>query len=192
MAYTTVLTFIALLSTTGWAQYTLEDDYTSGGDFFDKFTFWDQADPTNGCVDYVDHGSAQQANLTKISNGQVYIGVDHDTKSPSNGRESVRLTSTKSYNSGLVILDLEHMPSSACGSWPAFWMVGPDWPSNGEIGENNASFGIAKDADMERHHRGRQRPDRERHDPTHWPWLQYLEGYEHARPDLYKQLRRQR
>jgi hypothetical protein len=25
------------------------------------------------------------------------------------------------------------MPSSACGSWPAFWTVGDSWPTNGEI-----------------------------------------------------------
>jgi hypothetical protein len=25
------------------------------------------------------------------------------------------------------------MPSSACGSWPAFWLFGPNWPHSGEI-----------------------------------------------------------
>lgn len=25
------------------------------------------------------------------------------------------------------------MPDSTCGSWPAFWTVGPSWPNNGEI-----------------------------------------------------------
>jgi len=25
------------------------------------------------------------------------------------------------------------MPASTCGSWPAFWLFGPDWPNSGEI-----------------------------------------------------------
>lgn len=25
------------------------------------------------------------------------------------------------------------MPGGACGTWPAFWMLGPNWPVNGEI-----------------------------------------------------------
>lgn len=136
MAFSTVLTLITFLSTTGWAQYVLEDDYFSGGDFFDKFSFWNTSDPTQGCVDYQDLSTASLGNLTKVQdNGQIYMGVDYETKAPSNGRGSVRLTSTKSYNSGLVIVDLEHMPGGICGTWPAFWMVGPDWPTNGEIGE---------------------------------------------------------
>ena len=35
------------------------------------------------------------------------------------GRDSVRLTSNSVYDHALVILDLAHMPSSACGTWPA-------------------------------------------------------------------------
>ena len=54
------------------------------------------------------------------------MGVDHTNVTP-NGRPSVRLTSKKSYDSGLVILDLAHMPVG-CGTWPAFWTVGPNWP----------------------------------------------------------------
>jgi hypothetical protein len=37
-----------------------------------------------------------------------------------------------SFNSGLFVLDLEHMPQG-CGTWPAFWMCGPNWPNGGEI-----------------------------------------------------------
>lgn len=33
---------------------------------------------------------------------------------------------------GISVIDLEHMPSG-CGTWPAFWSVGPNWPSAGEI-----------------------------------------------------------
>ena len=48
------------------------------------------------------------------------MGVDHSNAAPQ-GRESVRLTSTRVYDSGplLFLLDLSHMPGGVCGSWPA-------------------------------------------------------------------------
>lgn len=53
---------------------------------------------------------------------------------------SVRITSNKTYNNGLFILDLYSMPHG-CSVWPAWWSVGADWPNNGEIdvieGANN-------------------------------------------------------
>ncbi|QIW95741.1 hypothetical protein AMS68_001259 [Peltaster fructicola] len=132
MSLRSVLTCIALLSTTGWAQYTLEDDYTKDGNFFNMFSFFTASDPTHGTVNYVDRDTAQKNGLINFSNGQAYMGVDYTNKAP-NGRASVRVTSNKSYNSGLVILDLAKMPASTCGTWPAFWMVGSNWPNNGEI-----------------------------------------------------------
>lgn len=59
------------------------------------------------------------------------MGVDNTTVT-STGRQSVRLTSNKAYNHGLIILDVAHMPEG-CGTWPAFWTTGPNWPSQGEI-----------------------------------------------------------
>ena len=32
----------------------------------------------------------------------------------------------------LFVIDLLHMPQG-CGTWPAWWFVGPNWPSGGEI-----------------------------------------------------------
>jgi hypothetical protein len=61
------------------------------------------------------------------------MGVDSSNVASGRGRNSVRITSKKSYNEGLIILDLAHMPGGACGEWPAFWTVGPNWPSSGEI-----------------------------------------------------------
>jgi hypothetical protein len=61
------------------------------------------------------------------------MGVDHLNVATGLGRSSVRVTSVKSYNHGLIILDLAHMPGGVCGTWPAFWMVGPNWPNNGEV-----------------------------------------------------------
>lgn len=121
----TVLTSIALLSTTGLAQYVLEDDYLADGNFFDMFSFFQGGDPTHGSVNYVDQNTANNEGMIRFSNGQAYMGVDHINMAP-NGRASVRVTSNKSYNSGLVILDLAHMPGGVCGTWPAFWMVGSE------------------------------------------------------------------
>jgi hypothetical protein len=55
------------------------------------------------------------------------FGVEHASPAP-NGRMSVRLESKQSYNQGLIIADIAHMPGSICGTWPAFWTIGPDWP----------------------------------------------------------------
>jgi Glycosyl hydrolases family 16 len=61
------------------------------------------------------------------------MGVDHTNVASGSGRSSVRITSKKSYNHGLIILDVAHMPGGICGTWPAFWTVGPNWPNSGEI-----------------------------------------------------------
>ncbi|OAL26150.1 hypothetical protein AYO20_10203 [Fonsecaea nubica] len=90
-------------------------------------------DPTNGYVQYVDQNTAQRGGLINTDSGAVYMGVDHTNVASGSGRQSVRLTSKKSYNHGLIILDLSHMPGGICGAWPAFWTVGPNWPNAGEI-----------------------------------------------------------
>ncbi|KAF2146946.1 glycoside hydrolase family 16 protein [Aplosporella prunicola CBS 121167] len=115
----------------GIAGYVVQDDY-SPENFFDKFGFFTNDDPTNGFVDYVSHDAANASSLIDTSDGTIYLGVDHTNKAPK-GRQSVRLFSYESYNEGLFILDLNHFPGGTCGTWPAFWMVGPKWPTDGEI-----------------------------------------------------------
>ncbi|KAF2141508.1 glycoside hydrolase family 16 protein [Aplosporella prunicola CBS 121167] len=92
-------------------------------------------DPTGGFVNYLSQADAQARGLYRIQNGQVYMGVDHtntmNTAGP--GRPSVRIQSKAAFKHGLFILDLAHMPGSICGTWPAYWLVGPNWPNNGEI-----------------------------------------------------------
>lgn len=61
------------------------------------------------------------------------MGVDSTNVASGRGRNSIRISTQKTYNHGLVILDLAHMPAGQCGTWPAFWMLGPNWPNNGEI-----------------------------------------------------------
>jgi len=79
-------------------------------------------------VKYVSQSTAQSLGLINTTSKAVYMGVDYTNMAPS-GRQSVRVTSKASYNQGLIILDLAHMPDSTCGLWPAFWTVGPNWPN---------------------------------------------------------------
>lgn len=127
MSRATRLTVVALAALVGQctAGYSLEDDY-SAGNFFSMFDFFTYPDPTHGFVNYVDQGTAQAAGLIHTNGSSVYMGVDSYNIAP-NGRNSVRLTSNKVYNHGLIILDVAHMPEG-CGTWPAFWTVGPNWP----------------------------------------------------------------
>ncbi|GES60321.1 endo-1,3(4)-beta-glucanase [Aspergillus terreus] len=120
------------LSTQLAASYSLVDDFGTGSSFFDKFDFFTSTDPTHGYVKYVDRSTATADGLLSSSNGSVYMGVDYKNVA-SGGRESVRITSKKSYTHGLFILDLAHMPGGICGTWPAYWLLGSNWPSNGEI-----------------------------------------------------------
>jgi hypothetical protein len=113
------------------SSYLLKDTYNSAN-FFSSFSFFTGSDPTHGFVNYLSQSAASAANLISTANSQVKLHVDHTNAAPS-GRASVRLTSQKSYTHGLFIADIAHMPSSTCGSWPAFWLVGPNWPYSGEI-----------------------------------------------------------
>jgi hypothetical protein len=123
--------------------------------FFNDFDFFTSDDPTNGFVDFIDYDTANSLGIVSApadDSAPVYIGVDHDNvvQSGERGRKSVRLVSKDSFNHGLFLLDLDHMPVG-CGTWPALyvsakfivilgiltdvysWTVGPNWPSNGEI-----------------------------------------------------------
>ncbi|KAF2622773.1 glycoside hydrolase family 16 protein [Macroventuria anomochaeta] len=126
----TLLLAAASLFDLSIAGYALEDDYMT--DFYGAFDFFTAEDPTSGFVKYVDEATARQTNLINASTTvPVEWGVDSTNETPE-GRPSLRLVSKKKYNAGLVVMDVAHMPTG-CGTWPAFWMVGPDWPTGGEI-----------------------------------------------------------
>jgi len=112
-------------------DYVLTNQF-SGPEFFDQFLFSVDNDPTEGYVNYVSQGQATSENLIQVQDSYVYIGADHLNIASGRGRNSVRISSTISWNEGLFIMDLLHMPSG-CGTWPAWWMVGTSWPNNGEI-----------------------------------------------------------
>ncbi|KAI2790612.1 putative endo-1,3(4)-beta-glucanase [Penicillium oxalicum] len=130
--------FLALLAApvaTATEKYQLVENWQGDG-FLDYFNFHVGSDPTKGFVQYVDESHARDAGLLRVTEtGSVYIGVDHKTtlKTTDQGRESVRIGTKKFYDHSLVIADLAHMPASTCGTWPAFWSVGKNWPHDGEI-----------------------------------------------------------
>ncbi|KAJ5795289.1 Concanavalin A-like lectin/glucanase subgroup [Penicillium paradoxum] len=113
-------------------HYQLADEY-SGPTFFDHFTYFTDADPTNGFVVYVNEHVAADLNLTHASNTSAVLRVDSTTPNTLSGRNSVRVESKKTYDTGLFIFDIIHTPFG-CGTWPALWLTDPDnWPNNGEI-----------------------------------------------------------
>jgi hypothetical protein len=111
--------------------------------FFDAFIFETIDDPTHGTVDYLSYSAAVAQGLAKNIKGKVYLGVDNTTivTSTARGRKSLRLLSKMKMNgNNLIVLDLDHMPSTTgnvlgkgCSVWPAFWTLGPDWPNTGEV-----------------------------------------------------------
>jgi len=101
-----------------------------GSSFFDAWTFWTDADPTHGNVQFVD----QSSGLASVVDNVAYM-KSSTADYPANGnRQSIRITDEQYvFNVGtLVIMDAVHMPTG-CGTWPAFWMNGPNWPNGGEI-----------------------------------------------------------
>lgn len=116
------------------AGYVLTDTYERDN-FFEAFQPYTETDPTAGFVQYVGYAAAMEGKLIgAVGNygNATYMGVDYNSTSDT-GRQSVRITSKKAYNKGLFLADIAHMPGGICGVWPAFWLVGPNWPAMGEI-----------------------------------------------------------
>ncbi|KAI0793293.1 concanavalin A-like lectin/glucanase domain-containing protein [Abortiporus biennis] len=113
------------------SPWKLKQSY-QGSTFFDGWDFFVGADPTQGQVTYVDQNTAQSANLVEINSAGNAIMRVETTPQVQVTRQSVRITTTDTYTGGLVIMDSVHMPTG-CGTWPAFWSNGPNWPAGGEI-----------------------------------------------------------
>ncbi|KZV65238.1 glycoside hydrolase family 16 protein [Peniophora sp. CONT] len=128
-------TIFSLLSTVALAHgatYNIEDTY-DGSTILDKFDFFTGNDPTNG-PNYVSKSTAQSNDLVQISGSNFTLRAD-DQNVPSataRGRDSVRISSQKAYSTHVSIYNVDHMPKG-CGTWPAIWEVGSNWPNNGEI-----------------------------------------------------------
>lgn len=110
--------------------YKLQTEY-SGDMFFDKFDYYSKPDPTSGFVQYQNAESAQSMDLVYVQDNRVFIKAENSTITPK-GRPSVRITSKETYNSGLFVFDLNHIPTGF-GTWPAFWLAGQNLAINGEI-----------------------------------------------------------
>ena len=89
----------------------------SGSTFFNGWTFFTAADPTNGNVQYVDQGTAQGAGLIEINSAGNAVMRVETTPTVQSNRMSVRITTNLTFTEGLVILDAVHMPTG-CGTWP--------------------------------------------------------------------------
>jgi hypothetical protein len=147
---TAVLVHSFVYSSFAQTNLYINPDYYTPSNFFTKFTFQTVNDPTHGFVEYVASASqgyadsssyqsqsaAQSAGLISSTSSYVRFGADSSSvvASGARGRKSVRLESTTAYTRGLFVLDADHMPGEACGVWPSWFMYGPNWPSNGEIG----------------------------------------------------------
>jgi hypothetical protein len=103
-----------------------------GSNFFDGWDFFTGADPTDGNVNYIDQNTATSNGLLEVnSQGNAVMRVE-TTPVVSANRMSIRITTEAVFTGGLVIMDSVHMPTG-CGTWPAFWTNGPNWPISGEI-----------------------------------------------------------
>lgn len=107
-----------------------------GTDFFSGWSFWTAKDPSRGSVKYVGFTEAVQARMINATPARVYIGADTAGIATEEGRRSVRIESRATYNEGLFVATIDHVPTG-CSLWPAFWMYGEDgtheWPSWGEF-----------------------------------------------------------
>nr|VWO94484.1 Mixed-linked glucanase [Ganoderma boninense] len=115
------------------ATYSIADSHV-GTDFLSAFTHEAISDPTHGRVNYVSQSTALSKNLTFASGDTLILRADDTTvlSSSDPGRDSVRLQSKKTYTEHVTVWNIRHMPQG-CGTWPAVWEVGSDWPNDGEI-----------------------------------------------------------
>ncbi|KAI0629340.1 glycoside hydrolase family 16 protein [Trametes polyzona] len=114
-------------------SYKLAERY-EGKNFFDGWNFFTGDDPTHGNVNYVDGDKASKLAYVQ-DDGTVVIAVDDFSDVAAGGRrDSIRISTKKSWKRGLFIADIYSMPHG-CGVWPAYWSLGngKDWPNAGEI-----------------------------------------------------------
>ncbi|GAA5874009.1 hypothetical protein JCM8547_001600, partial [Rhodosporidiobolus lusitaniae] len=84
---------------------------------------------------YLQRPDAVARNLTTLPSPSTFrLSTDSSsTLSLGENRDSVRLSSVSTVGPGsLVLASFGHVPTG-CGSWPAFWLYGDPWPTQGEI-----------------------------------------------------------
>ncbi|KAM5537516.1 hypothetical protein V8D89_008843 [Ganoderma adspersum] len=125
---------LAYLLTTVLAGTWKQCDSYSGKSFLSGFNHMTIADPTHGRVNYVSQATALKKNITFAKGDTLILRADHTTKLSASGpgRDSFRLMSKKTYTNHVSVWNVRHMPRG-CGTWPALWEFGANWPAQGEI-----------------------------------------------------------
>jgi hypothetical protein len=128
-----VVVFLSLVCSALGATFYQKDSHQGSG-FLKSFTVESIPDPTHGRVNYVSAATAASQNLTFSSGDHFVMRADFKTTLSSSGpgRNSVRLKSIQRYTNVVMIFNVRHMPVG-CGTWPAIWTLGDDWPNQGEI-----------------------------------------------------------
>lgn len=95
-----------------------------------KFNYFIGADQTHGYVTY----GAYSDLLQVVDSTKLRINIGTNKGQP---RYSIRLVSNNTFDSGLLVFDVEHVPADL-SSWPAFWTTGDvnppsAWALSGEI-----------------------------------------------------------
>ncbi|GAA5979823.1 hypothetical protein JCM5350_002060 [Sporobolomyces pararoseus] len=106
--------------------------------FLDSFFFADEADESNGFVNYVEAEEAADLELTSFSNSTVTLSMDRASKlSENEARDSVRLSSKEVIQPGsLLVIDLNHIPTG-CFVFPSIYLH-----------RANASFPLGTEIDL--------------------------------------------
>ncbi|KAI0260952.1 2 beta-glucan [Gloeopeniophorella convolvens] len=115
------------------ATYNVADTF-QGSSFFSDFSFISEADPTHGRVNYVTQSQAQSLGLATVSGNSFTLRADDTTvlSASGPGRNSFRIQSNKQYDTHVSVFNVQHMPQG-CGTWPAIWELGDNWPNGGEV-----------------------------------------------------------
>lgn len=118
---------------TSGSKYTLHELY-KGDKIIQEWVYFHDPDPTNGPVNYLTQQQAQEKGLAYVDkDGVAVLAVDSKSPVAEGGkRDSIRISSPQTYNTGLFIADFVKMPTG-CGVWPAYWSTGAGWPSCGEV-----------------------------------------------------------
>lgn len=115
------------------ASYDISDTF-QGNSFFSGFSFFSDADPTHGRVNYVTQAQAKSLGLAYVSGSNFILRADSATTLSASGagRNSFRIVSNNEYTTHVAVFNIQHMPQG-CGTWPAIWEVGQNWPYGGEV-----------------------------------------------------------
>ncbi|GAA5955204.1 hypothetical protein JCM8115_001881 [Rhodotorula mucilaginosa] len=105
--------------------------YYAGQDFLNLFDFA-TGSQNGGLANFVDQETAWNQGLVEVKKGEVHLRTASWVNPDGNTLNAIKLTSKAAYAEGLYLWDIARMPQ-VCGSWPAIWSTGPDWPNGGEI-----------------------------------------------------------